>query len=74
MISTVNINNAFSLEPITANDISQQIKRLDVNEATILIISVENLQENFSSCILKVTFPNAFKIRVHPTRKKGCNY
>ena len=34
MVSTVDINNMFSFDPITADDISQQIKRLDINKAT----------------------------------------
>ena len=32
MVYTVNKNNKFSFEPITADDISQQIKRLDINQ------------------------------------------
>ena len=31
MVSTVDKNNNFSFEPITGDDISQQIKRLDIN-------------------------------------------
>ena len=34
IVSTVDKNNKFSLEPITADDISQQVKRLDNNKAT----------------------------------------
>ena len=34
MVSTVDNNNKFSFEPITADDISQQIKRVDTNKAT----------------------------------------
>ena len=34
MVSNVDKNNTFSFEPITADDISQQIKRLDINKAT----------------------------------------
>ena len=33
MVSNVDMNNTFSFEPITADDISQQIKRLDINKA-----------------------------------------
>ena len=33
MISTID-KNEFSLEPIIADDISQQTKRLDINKAT----------------------------------------
>ena len=34
MVSTVDKNNKFSFQPITADDISQQIKRIDTNKAT----------------------------------------
>ena len=34
MVSTVDKNNKFSFEPITADDMKQQIKRLDINKAT----------------------------------------
>ena len=34
MVSTVDKNNKFSFQPITADDISQQIKRVDTNKAT----------------------------------------
>ena len=34
MVSTVDKNNKFSFEPITADNISQQIKRLNIGKAT----------------------------------------
>ena len=34
MVSTVDKNNKFSFEPVTAADMKQQIKRLDINKAT----------------------------------------
>ena len=34
MVSTADINNAFSFMPITVDDIPEQIKRIDINEAT----------------------------------------
>ena len=34
MVSTVDINNTFSFAPITSDDISQQMKRLDIKKAT----------------------------------------
>ena len=34
MVTTVDKNNKFSFEPITADNISQQIKRLNINKAT----------------------------------------
>ena len=71
MVSTVNKNNKFSFEPITADDISQQIKRLDINKGTqrsyILTklvkcfnnLIVEYLQENLNN-FKKDTFPKEF--------------
>ena len=35
MVSSVDKNNKFFFEPITADDILQQIKRLDINRASI---------------------------------------
>ena len=78
-------NNKFSFEPITSDDISQQIKRLDINKATHksyiptkLLKRYDNLivdyvQENFNNCLWKGTFPKDFKKTVvHPTHKKDC--
>ena len=83
MVSTVDKNNTFSFEPITVDDKSQQIKRLDINKATqesdipIKLIKrfgnliVGYLQENFNNCLQKGTFPKDFKRAVvHPTHKK----
>ena len=83
MVSTVDKNNKFSFEPITADDISQQIKRLDINKATQesdiptkLVkrfdnLIVDYLQENFNNCLKKGTFPKDFKKAVvHSTHKK----
>ena len=85
MVPTANKNNKFSFEPITAHDISQQIKRLDINKATQesdiptkLVkcfdnLIVDYLQENFNNCYKKGTFPKDFKkTTVHPTHKKDC--
>ena len=85
MVSTVDKNNKFSFEPITADDISQQIKRLDINKATQesdiptkLVkrfdnLIVDYLQENFNNCLKKGTFPKDFKKAIfHPTHKKDC--
>ena len=78
MVSTVDKNNTFSFKSITADDISQQIKRLDINKATQesdiptkLVkrfdnLIVDYLQENFNNCLKKGTFPKDF----HPTNKK----
>ena len=83
MVSTVDKNNKISFEPVTADDISQQIKRLDINKAaqesdipTKLVkrfdnLIVDYLQENFNNCLKKGTFPKDFKKAVvHPTHKK----
>ena len=63
MVSTVDKSNKFFFEPITADDISQQIKRLDINRATqesdipTKLVKrfdnpiVDNLQENFNNCL-----------------------
>ena len=85
MVSTVDKNRKFSFEPITADDISQEIKRLDINKATQegviptkLVKSFDNLivdylQEHFNNCLKKGTFPKNFKKAVvHPTHKKDC--
>ena len=85
MVSNVDMNNTFSFEPITADDISQQIKRLDINKATQesdiptkLVkrfdnLIVDYLQENFNNCLKKGTFPKDFeKAVVQPTHKKDC--
>ena len=71
--STVDKNNKFSFEPITANDISQQIKRLDINKATQesdiptkLVKGFDNLivdylQENSNNCLKKAPSLKALK-------------
>ena len=73
MVSTVDKNNKFSFEPITADDISQQIKRLDINKATQesdiptkLVkrfdnLIVDYLQENFNNCLKKGTLTKNLK-------------
>ena len=72
MVSTVDKNNKFSFEPITADDILQQIKRLDINKATQesdipakLVkrfdnLIVDYLQKHFNIC-LKVPSLKTFK-------------
>ena len=74
MISTVDKNNQFSFELITADDISQQIKRLDIPTKLVKRFDnplVDYLQENFNNCFNKGTFPKDFKKAVvHPTHKK----
>ena len=85
MLSTVDKNNKFSFEPITAGDISQQIKRLDINKTTqesdiptklvkrFDILIVNYLQESFNNCLKNGTFPKDFyRAMVYPIHKKDC--
>ena len=82
MVSTADINNTFSFMPITVDDIREQIKRIDINEATqkndipkklakrLGNLIVDYPQENFNSCLKKGSFPNDFKKAVvHSTHK-----
>ena len=68
--------------PITVDDIREQIKRIDINEATqkndipkklakrLGNLIVDYPQENFNSCLKKGSFPNDFKKAVvHSTHK-----
>ena len=73
MISTVNKNNKFFLEPITAGDILQQTKRLDINDAseesdtpTKLVKHFDNLIVNYLQENLNKDFKKAV---VYPTYK-----
>ena len=62
-VPTVDKNNKFSFELITADDVSQQIKRLDINKAKKELdipaklvkhfdnLIVNYLQENFNNCL-----------------------
>ena len=73
MVSTADKNNKFSFQPITADVISQQIKRLDINEATqesdiptkpvkrFDNLIVDYLQHNFNNCLKKVPSLKTFK-------------
>ena len=85
MVSTVDKNDKFSFEPVTADDISQQIKRVGINMATQesdiptnLVkrfdnLIVDYLQENFHNCLQRGTFPKDLKKSIfHPTHKKDC--
>ena len=71
MLSTID-KNKFAFEPITTGDISQQIKRLDINKTTQesdiptkLVKRFDNLivnylQESFNNCLKNGTFPKDF--------------
>ena len=83
MVFTVDKNNTFSFEPITANDISQQIKRLDINKATqesdiptklvkhFNNLIVDYLQENFNNCLKMVPSLKTLKrlLFIQPIKK-----
>ena len=58
MVSNVDMNNTFSFEPITADDISQQIKRLDKCDIPKKLVKhLDNLMimKNFNNCLKKVS-------------------
>ena len=73
VVSTVDKNNKFSFEPITADDIPQQIKHLDINKSTQesditakLVKRLDNLifdylQENFNIYLKRGTFFKSLK-------------
>ena len=52
MVSTVDKNNKFSFEPITADNISQQIKRLNINKATKKSDILTKLVKRFDNLIV----------------------
>ena len=74
MVSNIDRNKTCFFEPITADDTSQQIKRLDVKatqESNIpakLVRHFNNLivdlQENFNNCLRKGTFLNDLNITI----------
>ena len=75
VVSNIDKNNKFFFAPITADDIQQQIKRLDINKATqesdIDNLIVDYLQENFNTSLKKGIFPKGFKMcQIHEYRKK----
>ena len=58
MVSNVDMNNTFSFEPITADDISQQIKRLDKCDIPKKLVKhLDNLMvmKNFNNCLKMVS-------------------
>ena len=73
VVSTVDKNNKFFFESVTAGDISQQIKRLDISKATqecdiptqlvkrFDYLIVDYLQENFNNYLKKVPSLKTFK-------------
>ena len=52
MVSTVDKNNKFSIDPITADDILQQIKRVDINTATQESDIPTKLEKRFDNLIV----------------------
>ena len=51
-VSTIDINKTFSFESITTGDISQQIKRFDINKATKESEIPTNLAKRFDNLIV----------------------
>ena len=76
MVSNVDKNNKFFFEFITEDDISQHIKRLDINKATQesdiptkLVkrfdnLIVDYLQENFNNCLKKESLMTLKRLRL----------
>ena len=62
MVSTVDKSNTFSFEPINTDDISQQIKRVDINKATQESDLPTELVKRFDNLIVEyLQFYNCLK-------------
>ena len=85
MVSNVENEASFSFTYVTVDDISKEIKRLDIKRAiqnsdipTKVIqqfpyLFIDFLHKNINLCLTEVTFPNDFKKAVvHPIHKKEC--
>ena len=85
MVSSVENEASFSLTCVTVDDISKEIKRLDIKKATqdsdiptkvikqFPNLFIDFLHKNINSCLTEGTFPNDFKKAVvHPIHKKEC--
>ena len=85
MVSSVENEDSFSFTCVTADDISKEIKRLDIKKATqesdiptkvikqFRNLFIDFLHKNINSCLTEGTFPNDFKKAVvHPVHKKEC--
>ena len=85
MVSRVENEASFSFTCVIADDISNEIKRLDIKKATqesdipTQVINqfpdlfIDFLRKNINSCLTEGTYPNDFKKAVaHPVDKKEC--
>ena len=85
MVSSVENEASFSFTCVTVDDISKEIKRLDIKKATqesdiptkvikqFPNLFLDFLHKNINSCLTEGTFPNDFKKAVvHPIHKKEC--
>ena len=85
MVSSVENEANFSFTCVTVDDISKEIKRLDIKKATqesdvstkvikqFPNLFTDFLHKNIGSCLTEGTFPNDFKtVVVHPIHKKEC--
>ena len=85
MVSSVENEANFSFTCVTVDDISKEIKRLDIKKATqqsdiptkvikqFLNLFIVFLHKNINSCFTEGTFPYGFKKTVvHPIHKKKC--
>ena len=85
MVSSVENEASFSFTCVTLDDISKEIKRLDIKKATqesdiptkvikqFPNLFIDFLHKNINSCLTEGTFPNDFKKAVvHPIHKKEC--
>ena len=83
MVSSVENEASFSFTCVTVDDISKEIKRLDIKKATqesdiptkvkkqFPNLFIDFLHKNSNSCLTEGTFFNDFKKAVvHPTHKK----
>ena len=73
MVSSVENEASFSFTCVTVDDISKEIKRLDIKKTTqesdiptkvikqFPNLFIDFLHKNFNSCLTEGTFPNDFK-------------
>ena len=84
-VSSAENEVSFSFTCVTVDDISKEIKRLDIKKATqvsdiptkvikqLANLFIDFLHKNINSCLNEGTFPNDFKKTVvHPIHKKEC--
>ena len=85
MVSSIKNEASFSFTCVTVDDISNEIKRLDIKKATqerniptkvikqFPNLFIDFLHKNIYSYLTEGTLPNDFKKAVvHPTHRKDC--